>query len=330
MKEEHKNYIISIALLLCTISYGRHSVSGYINVKTQNDQNQKVSLSRIDPSEQSDSNNEQFIASTSIGEDGFFAFDQNLFKSQDHIYKIQLNPLSIKEKKILSDKVKHFKLFILSKKDTIHFYKGSEPFVDYTTNNSAELEWQKLRKFETKYENLTTDFDPKQYLMETKGYVKDSLQILLVKLIGIKRLDDQNLLEKDVKKNPDYYLNLLKELKTSDINPEFYIYLENRLTSINQDLTNQKYTLSLWGNGIALLIIIGLCLFYLKSRRKNLKIITIPLSKQEEVVKNLIASGKSNKEIANELFISLSTVKTHITNIYSKLNISNRKELLQR
>jgi len=44
----------------------------------------------------------------------------------------------------------------------------------------------------------------------------------------------------------------------------------------------------------------------------------------------LILQGKSNKEIANELFISLSTVKTHITNIYNKLKVSSRQELLRK
>jgi DNA-binding NarL/FixJ family response regulator len=42
----------------------------------------------------------------------------------------------------------------------------------------------------------------------------------------------------------------------------------------------------------------------------------------------MIIEGKSNKEIAKELFISLSTVKTHITNIYKKLNLSNRSDLI--
>lgn len=37
--------------------------------------------------------------------------------------------------------------------------------------------------------------------------------------------------------------------------------------------------------------------------------------------------GKSNNEIAEQHFISLSTVKTHINNIYKKLNISSREEL---
>ena len=35
----------------------------------------------------------------------------------------------------------------------------------------------------------------------------------------------------------------------------------------------------------------------------------------------------SNKAIADALFISVSTVKTHINNIYAKLDISSRKEV---
>ncbi|WP_099546353.1 response regulator transcription factor [Maribacter sp. 4G9] len=54
------------------------------------------------------------------------------------------------------------------------------------------------------------------------------------------------------------------------------------------------------------------------------------LSKQERNIRYLILEGKSNKEIANELFISLSTVKSHISNIYSKLRVSDRRELLQK
>ena len=48
-------------------------------------------------------------------------------------------------------------------------------------------------------------------------------------------------------------------------------------------------------------------------------------NKELDIVK-LIAEGKSNKEIAAMHFIELSTVKTHINNIYSKLSVSNRKE----
>jgi DNA-binding NarL/FixJ family response regulator len=42
----------------------------------------------------------------------------------------------------------------------------------------------------------------------------------------------------------------------------------------------------------------------------------------------LILSGKSNREIAEALFISESTVKTHARNIFSKYAVSSRAELI--
>lgn len=49
-------------------------------------------------------------------------------------------------------------------------------------------------------------------------------------------------------------------------------------------------------------------------------------SRQKEVY-TLIVSGKSNKEIMAALFIEQSTLKSHINQIYKKLNIKSRKEL---
>ena len=39
------------------------------------------------------------------------------------------------------------------------------------------------------------------------------------------------------------------------------------------------------------------------------------------------ALDKTNKEIGSELFISVSTVKTHINNLYKKLNVTSRDEV---
>ncbi|AUC23146.1 hypothetical protein BTO15_14040, partial [Polaribacter sejongensis] len=53
------------------------------------------------------------------------------------------------------------------------------------------------------------------------------------------------------------------------------------------------------------------------------------LSFREREIFNLIVSSKSNKEIAAEVNISVNTVKFHVKNIYGKLNIKSRKEVLK-
>lgn len=54
------------------------------------------------------------------------------------------------------------------------------------------------------------------------------------------------------------------------------------------------------------------------------------LSKREIEVLGLLAEGFSNQEIADKLFVSLNTTKTHISNIYSKLNVKRRTQAIQK
>ena len=44
----------------------------------------------------------------------------------------------------------------------------------------------------------------------------------------------------------------------------------------------------------------------------------------------LIAAGKSNRRIASELFVSVGTVKTHINNLYRKLDAHSRTQAVAR
>ena len=55
-----------------------------------------------------------------------------------------------------------------------------------------------------------------------------------------------------------------------------------------------------------------------------------PLSERELEVLTLLASGRPNREVARDLFVSVGTVKTHTNNIYRKLGVRNRAEALAR
>lgn len=81
----------------------------------------------------------------------------------------------------------------------------------------------------------------------------------------------------------------------------------------------------------------------LKLTRKKTLIITNPafqfdqsrldslgISKREYEVLELMAKGFSNQEIADKLFVSLNTIKTHASNLFLKLAVGRRTQAIQK
>lgn len=187
-------------------------------------------------------------------------------------------------------------------------------------------EEQKFKKFKKQIKAITTE----DYLEKIRTYSKDSLKTLAIKLLSIKELNEKKLLQKDITLNSDYYIRLLDELKSSEINNLEYFFLERELNGYYLVTMKKKQTLSIILNVIfgIIIVVLSYIIYSMKSQKKMT--IVEELSNQEIKIKEYILNGKSNKEIAEELFISLNTVKTHITNIYNKLNVSNRKELINK
>ncbi|MGB1295283.1 MAG: response regulator [Flavobacteriales bacterium] len=57
---------------------------------------------------------------------------------------------------------------------------------------------------------------------------------------------------------------------------------------------------------------------------------THELTKRELDVLKLLSKGKTLKSVAQELFVSVNTIKTHTRNIYEKLHISSKDELIEK
>ena len=54
------------------------------------------------------------------------------------------------------------------------------------------------------------------------------------------------------------------------------------------------------------------------------------LSAREQVVASLVASGKSNREVGEELYLSTKAIEYHMGNIFTKLGIRSRHQLASR
>ena len=56
----------------------------------------------------------------------------------------------------------------------------------------------------------------------------------------------------------------------------------------------------------------------------------LAISEREYEVLTLLAEGLSNKELADRLFVSTNTIKTHLKNLYEKLEVSRRTQAVQK
>jgi NarL family two-component system response regulator LiaR len=63
-----------------------------------------------------------------------------------------------------------------------------------------------------------------------------------------------------------------------------------------------------------------------KMRSGNNRLLHEELTERELEILLLLAKGKTNQEIADELFIALKTVKTHVSNLLSKLEVQDRTQ----
>lgn len=113
-----------------------------------------------------------------------------------------------------------------------------------------------------------------------------------------------------------------------------YIYkLNNPIISMKLDVNNRGFIES---NLAFLVLSISTIVFItrrltLKKRLPDLDtLISQGLTQREAELALLILNGLNNQEIADKLFISVSTVKTHINNIFRKCNTSARSDFVKR
>lgn len=342
-----KNKLIILILFVYSIScYGQYSISGYINSKGKN---KTVYLSLLKYNEENLISNEQVLLSAQTDNTGYFEIKGKLLSDKNRLYRIHSNLEESNNGFQLSDngKNRNFHNFIFSNVDTIYFPDNNEIWFNNSKNsNFADKEWIKSLNYER---NLMREFAQTQnlealaqskrsFINKFKLYSKDSLSHPLVKLLAFSHIKKNvNNLKNDFKNNPEFYYSIQNKLNHYYSGTSYYLQFQEEISKLSISIINQKYKFHKNLNyilGVILLLLFIALLFLLKKlkRRKKQKIASeiLTLTSQENKVAELICNGMSNKEIASNLFISTSTVKTHIYNLYSKLEISNRKQLIDK
>ncbi len=156
--------------------------------------------------------------------------------------------------------------------------------------------------------------------------------LLLFSFFGVAQDSPIDAIKSDTIFDNRIHLSINDSLKindsTSSINATSYSYTKDgkSYTVLSIDNTNNDAKISTVMLVIIFFAIIVVLLYFLFKRKLFINL-NGSLTKQESKVVELIYTDKTNLQISEELFISPSTVKTHINNIYRKLNISSRNEL---
>lgn len=329
-------------ILLGKLSYSQYSISGYLDTPQKN---KRVYLSLLKFNELNGISEKQILSSTVSDSLGYFSFEGNLLSEKHALYRIYTNVDEDVQgvQKYDTEDLKNFHNFIFSNRDTIFFEKNHKYWFSSDTNtNSIDKEWKEFGSFKDKVREEFLDFNNQnvinqssaQFLIKLKSFTQQKETHPLTTLILLGTLP-KNSVKKDLVEDPKFYSKLKSDLDSYYDNSFYAIQFKGYIENLNKKETQEKlelYKKLTYGFGVlCLALILGILLLILKLKKFNSqkrKPTDFTLTSQEIKVAELIIKNKTNKEIATELYISLNTVKTHIRNLYAKLEVSNRTEFV--
>jgi len=289
---------------------------------------------------------DQIIQETSIDSLGRFLFSGNFLSKQNKFYKIhidQCNNEITDYKHLLNDCLNSNSIiFIANNSDSIFFPLNNfeQMFCSLEYSRIQNISIQKIdsvqevllyhlqdSKSEAQRKILFTDFIKK--IQDFSISLEEPLvELYAYQLYASRNSFSRELYMKDLSKST-YYNELLGRLNENYPSSNYTAQFESDLQLDNYQFKTKKSNLIIGILVVLLLILTGILFILIFEKRKKKRIVDYNkiLSPQEQKIFELIHKGLANKEIAAELFISLSTVKTHINNIYAKLKIKSRKEI---
>ncbi len=338
--------ITSVLLFICFQLHAQFQFSGKVN---SNYKNATAYLSIVDNYNQTHLFlTEQILLESKIDSLGEYHFKGDFLSPNSKIYNIHIDNCqsAVNDYKHLTNHCDDSKniLFIANNTDVVYFPLNSLAQV-FCETPKGEPHTQAIQKIDSLQEklfaNLSYNINDKQRIITYKNSFKQlqkfskTLHAPLAELYTYQLYANKESIYNPFYladlKTSDYYLTLLQKLEIT--HPKYAKQLQQNLIQDQYPLLQHKKdnhkTLALL---LAVLLTLSIVtnIYYFKKRKGPKKVILNykeVLTAQEQKILELMHQKMTNKEIANALFISVSTVKTHINNIYSKLKISSRKEI---
>lgn len=339
-----------ILCFLCAAfsSKAQYRFSGHIDTKKWHD---NVYLSIIEDYRKiSGVYSEQIIARAQTDSLGYFEFTGNQLENVNRIYRLHVDNCFDADQNQNhfdghcddSDEV----IFIAKNKDTIvfPFSFDKQMFCDINSTNEKSVVFIKIDSLRDAMRYAFAEYrseanrklNNKKWFTTLQDFGK-SLNEPIAELYIYSFLSDRgnDLHEhyiEDLKTN-DYYDDLLDRIQQRYPNSSYAKQYQAELKSDEYIINSASGSGFNWNYPLYILLILSLVgnLWFWLHRQKHrsitLDVAKDQLTKQEQNILELLLAEKSNKEIADALFVSLSTVKTHVNNIYKKLNVQSRDEI---
>ncbi|WP_426429419.1 response regulator transcription factor [Winogradskyella sp. HB-48] len=335
-------------LILSWCCEAQYSFSGYTN---PNEWQKTVYLSIVeDYRKMSGVYSEQIIAKTTADETGFFEFKGDMLNAENRIYRIHVDKCTETQQD-----VNHFNgycsdseelLFIAKNTDTLKlpFSFGNQVFCKVESNNPRANAFLKIDSLKNDmrfaYGEVRSEanrkLNNKKWFTTLQDY-GTALNEPIAELGIYAYLSDRSsylhsYYVEDLKNNP-YYDGLKERLETAYPNAPYTTQYKNELAADRfmlataEEDKNSSFNIYLY-TVLAISFFLNLFLLYRiwKNKHSKSEDLRSRLSKQEQVVLEHLLQDKSNKDIAESLFLSVSTIKTHTNNIYKKLDVQSRDE----
>lgn len=267
--------------------------------------------------------NEMILAETVIDSLGNFIFNLDFLPKEKNIYRLHIikkgdTPATL----IIGGKNENHFFLLANCYSNIQLYNHSSlpPFKNVTFTNSKENStFQLISQIVFEADSIAAESSAsKRMLIEEQMQkvllsIADTSNSFLVSLFAIY----QSKFESNYTSNIDFYKSYIKKWNTQN-NAYFKAF--------TKQLNFNNKTIFIVIGAISTFIFIIMGFFLGKRGFKNRKI--KKLSIQERKIYELLQQGATNQEISNDFNIGLSTVKSHVSSIYSKLNVKSRKEIL--
>lgn len=343
-----KLLIILLILFNSDCITAQFSISGYIDL---DEWEKDVYLSIVDDYRKLNGiYPDQIICKVQADDSGYFEITGDQLENQNRIYRIHVDNCKNSNNSSLhfGGICKNSKeiLFIAGNKDTVSlpFSFDNQMFCEIKSTNKSALAIFKIDSLKADMRFAYSEFNSeanrklnnKKWFNTFRDFGMDSgdplVELYTYAFISDRSSSFHSLYLNDLVTNPFYYqlaLKLNNHYPEANFTTQFNAELNADKNLANQYEENKPNN---WLNLLYIILFLSLLgnfLFWYFSKRKKKTVtqdLKAQLTKQELSIFNLILEDKSNKEIAGALFISLSTVKTHVNSIYKKMNVQSRDE----